>query len=171
MVRYLGAFAGHHHLRPRVVPGPGAQLPGPRPAVPARLPRPRGRRAGRSARVGGRGPRATSAEPASPPACSPSTSPSATSAAAACASSRSSTPPRTRAHSRARNLSMSMCQMAWRYWSTTTGVRHASHGPADSVPRRPSHVQKTSPCCSDFSIQFHPFERRLAFLGGCSLQR
>ena len=28
MVRYFGVFASHHHLRPRVVPGPGAELPG-----------------------------------------------------------------------------------------------------------------------------------------------
>ena len=28
MVRYFGVLASHHHLRPRVVPGPGAELPG-----------------------------------------------------------------------------------------------------------------------------------------------
>ena len=27
-VRYFGVLASHHHLRPRVVPGPGAELPG-----------------------------------------------------------------------------------------------------------------------------------------------
>ena len=27
MVRYFGVIASHHHLRPRVVPGPGAELP------------------------------------------------------------------------------------------------------------------------------------------------
>ena len=26
--RYFGVLASHHHLRPRVVPGPGAELPG-----------------------------------------------------------------------------------------------------------------------------------------------
>ncbi len=28
MVRYFGVIASHHHLRSRVVPGPGAELPG-----------------------------------------------------------------------------------------------------------------------------------------------
>ena len=28
MVRYFGVFASHHHLRPRVVPGHDAELPG-----------------------------------------------------------------------------------------------------------------------------------------------